>query len=58
MINRDTFVSGYKLGSNAYALNNYRATVVCNYVSDTSIAMYAREMVGWTQIRCILYGIK
>lgn len=56
-IGRNVFASNFKVTTNGYSLANYHAAVICSYSSDTAVQIYAREMVGWTSIRCILYGI-
>ena len=58
MIDRQIFASGYTISSDAYALNNYHAVTVATYSSDTQVQMYAREMAGWSSVRCVVYGIK
>lgn len=52
-----TFKEGVSVTVNAYALTNYRATVTIKYISDTSVQLYAREMVGWSEVGIRVYGL-
>lgn len=51
------FKEGVSVIVNAYALASYRATVQIKYVSDTSVQLYAREMVGWSEVGIRVYGL-
>ena len=52
-----TFKEGVAVTINAYALQNYRATVTIKYISNTSVQLYARELLGWNQVGIRVYGL-
>lgn len=39
------------------ALSNYRALAIIEYISDTKIKAYTRELVGWNECGFRVYGM-
>ena len=51
------FQQGISVTVYARALQNYYATLLIQYVNDTTVGIQARELVGWSGVGIRVYGL-